>query len=62
MFVSTYVTTMIDGTIKIEKKGRASIHIPAYLKKKYELTDKQKVGITDHDGMILIDTKRKIEK
>jgi hypothetical protein len=49
---------MIEGTIFIDSKGRASFHIPAYIVKKYSLVKGEKVGIDDEDGLIIIDLRR----
>ena len=46
---------MIEGTVFIDSRGRASIHIPAYIVKKYGLQKGEKVGIDDEDGFIIID-------
>jgi bifunctional DNA-binding transcriptional regulator/antitoxin component of YhaV-PrlF toxin-antitoxin module len=49
---------MIEGTIFIDSKGRASIHIPSYIAKKYGLQNGEKVGIDDEGGLIIIDLRR----
>lgn len=54
------ILQMIEGTIFIDSQGRASIHIPAYLVKKYNLQKGEKVGIDDEDGLIIIDLRREI--
>jgi bifunctional DNA-binding transcriptional regulator/antitoxin component of YhaV-PrlF toxin-antitoxin module len=53
---------MTEVTITIDSQGRASLHIPAYLRDKYKLQNKQKAWITDHNGMILIDLNLENEK
>jgi hypothetical protein len=49
---------MIEGTIFIDSKGRGSIHIPAYIVKKYDLVTGEKVGIEDECGVVIIDLRR----
>jgi len=51
---------MIEITVFIDSKGRASIHIPAYLVKKYNLQKGEKLGIDDEDGILIIDLRRGI--